>query len=166
MRVQGFYGIWRLITSLQFCFSDTPPLRMHHASFAWTQPGNQCLGSTVGGCITPWRAPFRWMPPACRCSCGSRGHSVISQSPSTPLEKCRRVQTGSQAGPGPESVVSELNLGIMYCGYMFVATSLHQYVLYCPLLHRPLRQYGAVRLDADITGELRESKSVSSSRFA
>ena len=57
-------------------------------------------------------------------------------------------------------------LGIMYCGYMFVATSLHQYVLYCPLLHRPLRQYGAVRLDADITGELRESKSVSSSRFA
>ena len=69
-------------------------------------------------------------------------------------------------GPASMQAQASNTLGIMYCGYMFVATSLHQYVLYCPLLHRPLRQYGAVRLDADITGELRESKSVSSSRFA
>ena len=54
--------------------------------------------------------------------------------------------------------VQETKLGIMCCGYMFVATSSHQYFLYCPLLHRPLRQYSAVRLDSDITGELKESK--------
>ena len=47
-------------------------------------------------------------------------------------------------------------LGIMYCGYMFLATSLLS--VYCPLLHRPLRQYGAVRLDSDIMGELKESR--------
>ena len=47
-------------------------------------------------------------------------------------------------------------LGIMYCGCMFVATSLLS--VYCPLLHRPLRQYGAVRLDSDIMGELKESR--------
>ena len=39
-------------------------------------------------------------------------------------------------------------LSIMYSGYMFVATSLLS--VYCPLLHRPLRQYGAVRLDVTI----------------
>ena len=47
-------------------------------------------------------------------------------------------------------------LSIMYSGYMFVATSLLS--VYCPLLHRPLRQYGAVRLDSDIMGELKESR--------
>ena len=47
-------------------------------------------------------------------------------------------------------------LGIMYCGYMFLATSLLS--VYCPLLHRPLRQYGAVRLDSDIMGELKEPR--------
>ena len=41
-------------------------------------------------------------------------------------------------------------LGIMYCGCMFVATSLLS--VYCPLLHRP------VRLDSDIMGELKESR--------
>ena len=47
-------------------------------------------------------------------------------------------------------------LGIMYRGCMFVATSLLS--VYCLLLHRPLRQYGAVRLDSDIMGELKESR--------
>ena len=40
--------------------------------------------------------------------------------------------------------------------YMFLATSLLS--VCAPLLHRPLRQYGAVRLHSDIMGKLKESR--------
>ena len=139
--------------SLSCCCPTPPP-----------QPLCDCRAAPLHCRVAPLRAAPRHSATCCQlCTAPPRCCRAASLLPrrfatATP----QRVLLSDALEPIAVGLGAFQNmLGIMYCGCMFVASSLLS--VYCPLLHRPLRQYGAVRLDSDIMGGAQGVKSVSPS---